>query len=517
MQQTVSFKRGDVVRVMVERLAFEGPGVARVEAGVDSEGKPRRLVVFIEGVAPGDEVEVELFAVKRGLARGRVKRFVGRSPARVKPRCPHFGMKVDDAGEAIPYLSVETADGQVRHEPDLSANCGGCTWQFLSYEDQLKVKTELVKDALTRIGGISAEQLEAVWKPILASEQPWYYRNKMDFSFVRDRDGGLHLGLHMKGRYRDVTEINSCDLFRPWVGEFLREMRSFWAGQSFPGGELQSLTVRAGTNTGEVMVNLIVEKFESSEVIAKFTDVVVTFFKSPEFHGPDHLVSVFWTNIHNKKGQPKRFEEQFLWGEPVFREVLKVGSRELNFEVAPGAFLQPNTRQAERFYALVSELADLKGGERVFDLFCGTGTMGICLAAATNIAARREAPAASAGQVTGLELNAQAVENAQRNAELNGVKNIDFVVGDATKVLPEMGTAVDLIVVDPPRAGMTEKVIDTIASTAARRLIYVSCNPATLARDLKLLLARGFRLEFVQAIDQFSQTYHVETVTMLER
>jgi 23S rRNA (uracil1939-C5)-methyltransferase len=489
-----SLKRGDIVRVVIDRLAFEGPGVARLDGGVDSEGKPRKLVVFVDGAAPGDEVEVELYSMRRGLLRGRVKRFIKYAEqGRVAPKCPHFGVKVGQDGETKAF----TEDGNF----DLNANCGGCTWQFLAYEEQLKVKEELVRDALTRIGCFSAEVLDAVWKPIIGAETPWFYRNKMDFSFGRDRDNGLHLGLHIKGRFRDICEIKSCDLFRPWVGELLGVMREFFGELVVNDGELKSLVVRAGTNTSEVLVNLQVENFLDVSWTDDFTNAVKDFFEKLD---GDKLVSVFLTNIHNKKGQPKRFEESLLWGETVFNEILRVGERELRFEVAPAAFLQPNTKQAEKLYSLVRELAALHGNERVFDVFCGTGTIGLVLAD-------------GAREVVGLELNEAAVENARRNAALNGVSNMSFLVGNATKLMPEMGSDVDLIVIDPPRAGVTEKVIDAIVATSAKRLVYVSCNPPTLARDLKLLTEKGFQLKFVQPVDQFSQTYHIETVTMLER
>lgn len=583
-------RRGDLITVTVESLAFEGPGVARVEAGVDTEGKPRRMVVFIDGVAPGDRVEAEIFSLRHGLARARVKRFLQFGPARIKPRCQHFGVKASPEGEPLFW----GPDGR----PDYSANCGGCSWQFLIYDEQLKVKNDLVRDALQRIGGFEGALLDAVWQPIMGAESPWHYRNKMDFSIVVDRDGKRHVGLHMKGRFNDVTEIRECHLFRPWVGEFLVALRPFLenveigaAGDSAAvaadreragehvgrrgGGTddgqaaLKSLIVRAGTNSGEVMVNLLVENadprlLETGGWPEEFAGQVRDFFENlskqrphaveavaanhPAHFPTDRLVSIYLTLITNKKGQRTTFEEKLLWGKPTFDEQLHVAGTTLRFEVAPQAFLQPNTRQAERFYTLVTELADLRGGERVLDLFCGTGTIGICLAAARRNDADDPAEARVAGRmagrevgaavnedrttglpsgsakslVTGLELNAAAVENARQNAALNGIKNIDFLVGDASKLLPELCASpdhmpIELIVVDPPRAGLTTAVIETICNSTARRLIYVSCNPPTLARDLKLLAARGWRLKFVQPVDQFSQTYHVETVTMLER
>lgn len=247
------------------------------------------------------------------------------------------------------------------------------------------------------------------------------------------------------------------------------------------------------------MVNLVVEN-----CVADFADRFSELMRAQNY-GDDKLVSVFLTQITNKKGQPKRFEEKLLWGKPVFREILKLTDGQvLNFEVAPQAFLQPNTKQAEKFYSLVGELAELSGEEKVFDVFCGTGTIGLTLAA-------------RAGRVVGLELNASAVENARQNAELNQIVNAEFMAGDANKILPELGSEVDLIVVDPPRAGLGPKIIHTISATAAKRVIYVSCNPSTLARDLKDFRAAGWEVDFVQAIDQFSQTYHVETVVRMGR
>lgn len=487
---------------IVESLAFGGPGVVRVDAGVDAVGVARKMVIFVEGVAPGDEIELEIFSLRRNLAKGRVVKFLKYSTDRVTPRCRHFGPKViqaeDATYEVAPFLSIPRSDGSMA--PDFSVNCGGCSWQFLSYEGQLKVKENEVRSSLQRIGEIPSELLDKVMKPIMAAVEPWNYRNKMEFSFVRDKlDGRLHLGLHMKGRFNDLTVITECHLYRPWVGAMLVAMRPFFETlQLNDGAELQSLIFRTGINTGETMVNLLVENCEV-DFVEQFTEVVCA-----QDFGKDKLVSVVLTQIWNKKGQTKKFEEKVLWGARVFREELRLGEQMLKFEVAPQAFLQPNTKQAERFYSLVGELAELSGKEKVFDVFCGTGTIGLTLA---NQAAR----------VVGIELNASAIENARQNAELNGVWNAEFLVGDANKILPELGNEVDLVVVDPPRAGLGPNIIRSISATAARRTIYVSCNPSTLARDLKDFRAAGWEVDFIQAIDQFSQTYHVETVVRLKR
>jgi 23S rRNA (uracil1939-C5)-methyltransferase len=448
--------------------------------------------------------------LKRNMARARVKKFVKYGESRVKPRCPHFGGNV-------------SADGSVDGKFDAKKNCGGCSWQMIGYEKQLLVKFAEVRDSLIRLGGIDTAEVDRVMRPTLGMTEvgagitgvaagnfpdgPWNYRNKMDFSFTTNPAGELCLGLHMKGRFHDVTEIDECHLFRPWVGEFLKNMRPFFEGLKLTEGTmLNSLIVRAGTNTGEVMVNLLVENGET-DFAEKFAKEVGKFFTEESgFFGQkeaDRLVSIFLTHIINKKGQPKQFLETLLWGKESFTEKLRVDcTRELSFEVAPQAFLQPNTKQSEVFYSLVRKLAGVGGKKRIFDLFCGTGTIGIVLADL-------------AEKIVGIELNAPAVENAKANATLNGVKNIEFRIGDVNKILPELAGEVDLIVVDPPRAGLSEKIIESIASSGCTEVIYVSCNPASLARDLKSLIAKGYKLNLVQPVDQFCQTYHVETVVKL--
>lgn len=513
-------KKGDLVNLTVENLVYGGEGVARLAMGTDPEGRERRMAVFLEGVAPGDEVEAEIFALKRNLARARVKKFLKYGDGRVKPRCPHFGGNVSENG---------VVDGKF----DAKKNCGGCSWQMLSYDRQLQVKFAEVRDSLVRLGGLELAEVERVMRPTLGMDGdggsaggignfpdgPWNYRNKMDFSFTMNPAGKLCLGLHMKGRFYDVTEVDECHLFRPWVGDFLKKMRVFFENLKLVKGTvLNSLIVRAGTNTGEVMINLLVENGET-DFAEKFAEEVGKFFA--EVSG-DKLVSIFLTHIINKKGQRKEFLEKLLWGKKSFTEKMKVGGvensgptnsgessrdadlgvQELSFEVAPQAFLQPNTKQAEVFYSLVRKLAGSGGKKRIFDLFCGTGTIGIVLADL-------------AEKVVGIELNAPAVENAKANATLNGVKNIEFRVGDVNKILPELSGEVDLIVVDPPRAGLSEKIIGSIATSGCTEVIYVSCNPASLARDLKLFIANGYKLDLVQPVDQFCQTYHVETVVKM--
>ncbi len=465
-------KKGELVEILIEKLVFEGAGMGRVAL---EEGE---MVVFVDGVVPGDRVSVRINHLRKRYARGYVVKFLEYSTQRVKARCRHFGLALNNDGEVIPF------------EP--SVNCGGCSWQFMSYSDQIATKVEIVQDSLKRLGGVFDLM---VMRPAVVMDRPWHYRNKMEFSFSRDAKGELTLGLHLKGRHHDLSEIEECHIFRPWIGEFLGKMREFFDEVNFE-GELKSLVVRVGTNTDEVLVNLLVENGQ-----VDFGNALVEAVKSGV---SGKLVSIFVTEIANRKGFPKRRIYRRMWGDDYFVESLRLKGGELKFQVGPEDFLQPNTLQAEQLYNLVGELAELQGHERVYDLYCGTGTIGLSLAG-------------RAAQVIGIELNENAIVNAKKNAELNGITNAQFVAANVTEALPQIRDQMDLIVVDPPRAGLNEKVIEAIGKTDCRRVIYVSCNPTTMARDLVQFRELGFNLGSVTPVDQFCHTYHIETVSLLER
>lgn len=480
------YKKGDILTVTVENMAFGGDGIAKVE---NEYGK---LVIFIENTAPQEIVEIEIISLKRNLAKGKLLKIIQKSPDRIAPRCPHSGPVINSDG-VINYFNE-------KGEINLEKNCGGCAWQYIDYFKQLEIKEKEVWDSLVRIGEIDEDYLNKIFHKIIPAQSPWFYRNKMDFSVVRDKKTGKrHFGLHMKGKFWQVTEIKECHLFRPWIKNFLQPMREFLTNLELKEGEIQSLVTRCGVNTGEVMINLIVENDQilwSHEFLQQVQKIN---------YGDDKLTSVYITKIVNKKGQKKKFEEELLWGESIINEKLKLeDEQELNFEIAPSAFFQPNTHQAEKIYSLVKNLAELTGNEIIFDLFCGTGTIGLTLAG-------------NSQKIIGVELNEFAVQNAKQNAELNNIKNTEYLVGDATKILKEMKKEADILVVDPPRAGLNNQIIELISSMKVKKVIYVSCNPTTLARDLKEFNRLGWRLDFVQAIDQFSHTYRIETVTRLIR
>lgn len=456
-------KRGDIIELSIDSFAFGGQGVGRYQL------EDRAFAVFVDGVVPGDRVRARVGGRKRRHAFAYVEEFLERAPNRITPRCPHFGLEGD--------------------------RCGGCSLQNLDADDQLQLKEQHVRDALERLGKLDGR----VVRPVLGMDDPWYYRNKMEFSFSRTEAGELSLGLHVKRRHHDVVELKECYLFSAYVGPFVAEVRRFFREINLKSGPtLKSLVVREGKNTGEILVNLLAENGE-----ARFLDDFVVLVRN--LLGEKGLTSLYYTHITNVKGQRKRWDEQLLWGKPTIRETLTVGDDHvLQFEISPQAFFQPNTRQAEKLFTLAVEAAALTGEEVVYDLYCGAGTIAL-------------ACARSARHVYGIELNEAALNNARVNAELNGATNVSFTVGDVAKELPALLEKPAVVMVDPPRSGLHEDVIVHIAEMAPQRVVYVSCNPATLARDLALFTKTGYTLESVQPVDMFPQTYHIENVARLTR
>lgn len=461
-------KKGDIIELHIDSIAFGGQGVGRYS--VDD----RQFAIFVDGTVPGDKVRVKVGGKKRSHAFGYIEEFVEKAPNRVAPKCKHFGLDGD--------------------------RCGGCSLQYLSYEDQLQLKEQHVKDALERVGHLDGSLV----LPILGVDEPWYYRNKMEFSFSKTEDGKLALGLHLKRRHHDVVELTECHLFSPYAGDLVKVVRNFFRGLDLTNEpDLKSLVVREGKNTGEVLVNLIAENGDATFLDA-FQDVVRGFFDELDQQSAK-LTSLYFTLITNIKGQRKTLDETLLWGKPTIRESLKIGEdNELSFDISPQAFFQPNTKQAEKLFALAVDSADLSGKEVVYDLYCGAGTIAL-------------ACARKAKHVYGIEINEPALKNARANAEVNGLLNVSFEVGDVAKELPNLSDAADVVMVDPPRSGLHEDVIAHICQMGSQRVVYVSCNPATLARDLEIFTKTGYTLERVQPVDMFPQTYHIENVALLKR
>jgi 23S rRNA (uracil1939-C5)-methyltransferase len=448
-------QRDQELELDVESLAYGGNGVARHEG----------FVVFVRRGLPGDRVRARVTKVKRGFAEALATDVVAAGPNHVEAPCQHYPA------------------------------CGGCRFQDLDYAVQVEAKEAQVREALRRIGGVAEPPLE----PILPAEEIFGYRNKMEYSFTQTAEGPA-LGLHRAGRWDEVLEIEHCWLttdlgnaIRNSVRDWAREEKLEPYDQAGQTGYLRHLVIRQGRNTGQALVQLVTaagRRFDPDyfvEVLRRFPEVR----------------SIHWS-VNEQPSEVTNLPTELLWGEDAIEEEL-CG---LRFRLRPNAFLQTNTRMAERLYELAREYAGLSGGETVWDLYCGIGTLGLVMAP-------------QALTVWGVEIVEEAVACAIENAELNGVTNAAFFagnVGQSVDELRERGGDPDVVVVDPPRAGLAGKALRRLARIEAPRIVYVSCNPTTLASDLKYLgEEHGYRLVRARPVDMFPHTPHVETVALLER
>jgi 23S rRNA (uracil1939-C5)-methyltransferase len=443
------------LELTVDSLAYGGNGVARLNG----------FVVFVRRGLPGDRVRARVTKVKRNHAEALATEILEAGAARVDAPCAHYPA------------------------------CGGCRFQDLAYEAQLDAKSGQVRDAFTRLGGLPEPPLEE----IVPAAAVFHYRNKLEYSFTQDEDGPT-LGFHRAGRWDEVLEIEQCWLttdlgnaVRNAVRDWAREEKLEAYDQEAQTGYLRHLVYREGRNTGQVLVQLVTapgERFETgyfAEVLRRFPEVR----------------SVHWA-INDTPAEVTNLPTKLLWGEDSIEEEL-CG---LRFRVSPNAFLQTNTEMAEVLYGIAREFAGLTGKETVWDLYCGIGTIGLTLAA-------------DALTVWGIEVSEESVARALENAELNGVTNAAFFagnVGQAIEELRERSGPPDVVVVDPPRAGLAGKALRRLGRIGAPRIVYVSCNPTTLASDLKTLREDwGYELLRARPVDMFPHTPHVECVALLEQ
>lgn len=458
----MQLKKGEEISLKIEKLAYGGAGIGYLQ--IDD----KKLVVFVEGALPQDKVTAKLKKIKPNYLEADLEEVINKSPLRVKPRCPHADV------------------------------CGGCPLQTLSYDEQLRSKELQVKESLEHIGGFSNPPME----PIVGCKDPWFYRNKMEFSFgTRSiEDDEITVGLHPKHRRYDVFQVKSCFLETNDIGnlvlavqKFAREYKLAPYNSKSNTGLLRSITVREGKRTGKRLINLLTSG-EEFEPVSDFVKML---------NGFKEATSIYLTQQIAQKGRKTEFKQILLHGEKSLLEtmILEDGSR-LNFEILPLAFFQPNTLQGEILYDTALRLGKISKKDIVFDLFCGTGTIGLFCAH-------------KAKWVFGVDLNKNAIENAKSNAKINKIGNIEFAVGDTLKIVSERTEKPDVVIVDPPRAGLGEKLCDQLLRIKAPRIVYVSCNPTTLARDLKQLCEGAYILGIVQPVDMFPHTYHIETVCKL--
>ena len=479
-------RAGDVVEVTVEALDGRGQGIAALHAAVGRDRVPRSYDVRVRKALPGERVTATVVQARRGELHARLDAILVPHPDRIAPRCGHFA---SDAGPG----------------------CGGCTFQGWPYARQAAAKEARVRELLGAVG-VDDRRIQ----PIRSAPAPWHYRNKMEYSFGYGADGQLALGLYPAGNRFRVLSLTECYLQSPEsaavvraVGERARALGlSAFVGVRRP-GFLRTLTVREGKRTGERLLDLgtsSADTLATAEGELPARAVAEALIEAGVAAAGGEVTSRYWTVYHEARGERSRVLPQHLGGRSTVAEALHLpGGHRLRFEVHPHAFFQPNSFGAEVLYAEVLAAAGDIAGASVWDLYCGTGTIALCLSP-------------YAARVTGVELVESAVDNARANAALNDVTNVTFFAGDVGRLLAagSLGPP-DVVIMDPPRAGLLPHALEHVTAASPARLVYVSCNPEALARDVAALEIAGYRLESAQPLDLFPQTGHVETVARLGR
>ena len=458
----LSLKKNDEIEVTIEDIGTSGEGIGRADGAV----------LFVRDAVPGDHILAGITKVKKTYAYARLIRIITPSPDRVDPRCDYAGP------------------------------CGGCQLQTLSYEKQLEYKIRKVKDVLERIGGFSQIPME----PIIGSEEPYHYRNKAQFPIGTSKDGRIITGFYA-GRSHRIIENRDCALGAPVNRQILDVVIAHMERNGIPAydeasgkGLVRHVLIRKGFATGQILVCLIL----NGKTVPHEEQLADDLFAIPGMHSFSVNVNTEQTNVILGD------EVRLIRGEAFITEKLQ----NITYRISPKSFFQVNTKQTEKLYATALEYAGLTGDETVWDLYCGAGTISLFLAR-------------QAKHVYGVEIVPEAIEDAKENAKLNGIENVTFYTGKAEEIVPafyeaqkesdEQAVHPDVIVVDPPRKGCDASILQTMLEMAPDRIVYVSCDPATLARDLRILSDGGYQVQRVRPVDQFSQTVHVETVVLLQK
>lgn len=453
-KQQPPFKINDIIELKITGLGSSGECV----------GKAEGFTVFVHGALPGEIVSVKLFQVKKSYASGKILNIIEPSAQRVKPECPYY------------------------------ENCGGCQLQHLSYEGQLAVKRQQVQDALERIGHIKGCEV----LPVLGMENPWHYRNKMQFPVSRN-EGKIQIGCYA-AQTHNVIDIDSCIIQKQANNKIMQVVRSWMREFNVPAydettgkGVVRHVMGRVGVRSGEVMAVIITACYDIPHA-----GELVTMLKS-EVDGLKSIIQ----NINKKRtniimGNKNRV----LYGKGTIKD--KLGN--LKFNISPLSFFQVNSAQTEKLYATALDFAALQGSETVIDCYCGTGTISLYLAQ-------------KARKVYGIEIVEPAIKDANENAVANNITNAQFICGDAAVEMPALlnsGVEPDVVLLDPPRAGCDKKVLSAIVQVKPQKIVYVSCNPASLARDMAFLTENGYRAVKAQPVDMFGMCAHIETVALLQ-
>lgn len=473
-------KKRRIIDLLVSAFDKEGFGTGHY---VPQEGILWK--VRIPFTMPKDQITAELFRKKSGVYNGQLKEIITPSPDRVVPKCVHFGV------------------------------CGGCRWQHLSYNDQMTHKTTIVLGYFKNLLSVNVKV-----HPLIPSYSPWNYRNKMEFSFSQNLKGEKFLGLVMMNSKGKVFNLTECHLVDHWFIQALSSIREWWLNSSLDAyhlhkdtGSLRTLMMREGFRTGDRMICLTVSGNPEFALNRDQLDDFVSALKVKITPSEKGKLSIFLRIQQIARGKPTQFYEILLSPPDVIEEKLHIHYKEeihpLTFKISPSSFFQPNSFQAEQLYSSALEMAQITKDTVVYDLFCGTGTLGICAAP-------------YAKYVVGIELSAEASLDARTNAKDNHLENITILTGDVGSELEKIQKEKtqpfpDIVMVDPPRAGMDKRALQILIDLAPQRIVYVSCNPKTQADNIAELVQHGYVLRELQPVDQFPQTIHIENIALLEK
>lgn len=479
-------KKGDLLELEIEKYAFEGKGVAKInpeeKLGDENVNRKNKFVVFVNGSYPGDKIKARISKVKKSYAEARTIEVISPSPERVKPLCKYFG------------------------------SCGGCKQQDLDYSSQVKYKQQQVEEVFLKLGGFTGFESE----PIIPSEKIFYYRNKMEFSFTETRwltedeiksgnnlEKDFALGLHVPNVFDKVVDIDECFLQSKLSNRIVNATRRFFKGKGTPiystkthSGYLRNLVIKSAHHTSDLMVNLVTFS-EDDDLMKYYSDYLIK--DIPQ-------ITTIVNNINQKKAAVATGDyEKVFYGSGFIYDYIG----EYKFRISANSFFQTNTLQAEKLYAAALEFAGLNGNEIVYDLYSGAGTISIFVSG-------------KAKDVYAFETVESAVNDAGENKLLNKIDNVHFVTADLYKsFLPLVDEQrlpkPDVVILDPPRSGMHKNTVEDVVNLSPEKIVYVSCNPATQVRDIKLFVESGYKLVKIRPVDMFPHTYHIENVVLLKK
>lgn len=464
-EQTHMMNKGEKYEIEITDLGNNGEGIGRIDG----------MAVFVPGALPGDRIMAEITETKKSFAKGKLTEILSQSSFRVEPSCIY-------------------AD-----------RCGGCGLQGMTYEGQLTLKKKWVIDRLARIGGVEDPKV----LDVIGMEEPWRYRNKVRYTVSRisgpeKKLRGCNLGFSRKMSH-EIIDCESCMLQTEVADRIAQAVREYVKATKIPiydektgTGVLRHVVVKTAFGTGEVMVILVATERRIPAVELLIDGI------EDALEGLDFYLESLILNVNKQRKGPEMGKDSItLAGKPTIMDRLM----DMDFEISPLSFYQVNPIQTEKLYKKVSEYAALSGTETVLDLYCGVGTIGLTLAD-------------KAKRVIGIESVKSAIIDANRNATINGIVNAEYIHGKAEEELPKLlgqGVQADVVILDPPRAGCDPALLGAVAAAGPSRIVYVSCDPATLARDIKILTQQGYRFVEAQPVDMFPHTGHVECVTLMSR